>query len=88
MLQLKSNGRHKRYPYNKSPVHIFNEIIELNEVEFQGNKLIVKETKAPPRTIYSNNTFNRSSKLLEPLPNIPSRNPANQLGGKWPSGLT
>ena len=49
--QLQRNGRRKRYAYSKSHVHVFNEIIKLNGVEFHGNKLIADEAKMPPRTI-------------------------------------
>ena len=69
MPHLQNNARRKRYSDIKSPVHVFNEIIKLNGVEFHCNKVIVKEAKTPPRTIYSNNTLIKSSNLLEPLPN-------------------
>ena len=76
MPQLQSNGRGKRYFSIKSPVHVFNEIIKPNGVDFQGNKLLAEET-TPPRTFYSNNTFIKSSNLLELLPNIFLQEPAN-----------
>ena len=34
MLQLQSNGRHKRYAYIKTLIHVFNEIVELNGLNF------------------------------------------------------
>lgn len=73
---LQSNGRGKRYFSIKSPVHVFNEIIKPNGVDFHGNKLLAEET-TPPRTFYSNNTFIKSSNLREPLPNILLQEPAN-----------
>ena len=77
MPQLQSNGRRKRYAYIKSSVHVFNEIIKLNGVEFRGNKFIVEEEKTLPTTIYSNNAFIKSSNLLEPLPNIKIKRRSN-----------
>lgn len=73
---LQSNGRGKRYFSIKSPVHVFNEIIKPNGVDFHGNKLLAEET-TPPRTFYSNNTFIKSSNLLELLTNIRSPKLAN-----------
>ena len=40
------------------------------ELTFMVTKLLVEEAKTPPGTFYSNNTFIKSSNLLEPLPNI------------------
>ena len=64
MPQLQSIGRRKIYAYVRSPVHILNKIIKLNEVEFHGNKVIVEEAKTPARTIYRKNNLIKNSKLL------------------------
>ena len=32
--QLQSNGRHKRYAYIKTSIHVFDEIVELNGLNF------------------------------------------------------
>ena len=32
--QLQSNGRHKRYAYIKTSIHAFDEIVELNGLNF------------------------------------------------------
>ena len=77
MPQLQSNGRCECYVSIKSPVHVFNEIIKPNGVDFHGNELIAEEAKTPPRIFYSNKTFIRSSNLLEPLPNILFQEPVN-----------
>ena len=79
MLQLQSNGRQKRHPYIKLPAYVFHEIIKLNGVKIHGNKIIVEESKMPPRTIYNNDTFIKSSNLSEPLPNTAPSKPANPI---------
>ena len=56
MLQLQSNGRHKRYAYIKTLIHVFNEIVELNGLHFsiffnnfiRDNKIFVKYRKNTP----------------------------------------
>ena len=83
MLQLQSNRRRKRYAYMKASVHVFNEIIKTNRVEFHGSKCFVEEAKTPARTFYSNNTFIKSSNLLEPLSNINSYSDAIVTNKKY-----
>ena len=47
--------------------HLFMFSMKLNWAEFDGNKLSLEEGKAPLKIIYNNNTFFKSSNLLELL---------------------
>ena len=56
---LENTGKRRAFAYIAVPEHAVKELLKLHGIEFNGRKLVIVKTKAPPEKTTENNCSHR-----------------------------
>ena len=86
MSKLQQKGRHNGHAFILAPCHVCNKLVKLRGLEFHGRKIIIEETKTPPRTLLNYLSTSAVANDQQNMHKMPPTN--NDVRSKLPTAPT